>query len=64
MTVEKAANPTDFIPKSAISGAVSFKVGWAFDGACYHPGQWDQSSWSISGTGNICHEMVDIGNHD
>ena len=27
---------------------VSLKLGWAYEGASFHPGKWDQESWSIS----------------
>ena len=36
-----------------------FKVGWAADSvhstANLHPGMWDEKSWSIGGTGKLCH---------
>eukprot|EP00435_Cladocopium_sp_Y103_P042516 s1293_g11.t1 len=33
---------------------VSLKLGWAYDGANFHPGKWDHKSWSISGMGSVC----------
>ena len=35
---------------------VSLKLGWAYEGASFHPGKWDQESWSISGMGSVCCE--------
>ena len=35
-------------------GEVSLKLGWAYEGASFHPGKWDQESWSISGMGSVC----------
>ena len=53
VTVQHATKP-DFPKKGTTSGAVSFKLGWAYEDACFHPGRWDERSWSISGTGNVC----------
>ena len=34
----------------------NFKLGFAFKGANLHPEVWDDNSWSIGGTGILCHE--------
>ena len=34
----------------------NFKLGFAFKGANLHPEVWDDMSWSIGGTGILCHE--------
>ena len=44
VTVDLAAIPAGFAPKSAIAGAVSFKIRWAGLGASDHPGRWDSNS--------------------
>ena len=32
-----------------------FKIGWATEGACHHPGVWTDLGWSIGGKGTLCH---------
>jgi len=54
ITVEEATQPAQYTRKDAVAGAVSFKLGWAFEGASFRPGKWDKDSWSISGTGSVC----------
>ena len=56
--MDEAAVPLNYTPKTAIAEAVSFKVGWSFQGANYHPGQCDSKSWSISGTGKTNRKCI------
>lgn len=54
LKVIKATRPEQYARKSTVKHAVSLKLGWAYEGASFHPGKWDQESWSISGMGSVC----------
>ena len=70
ITILEAKSEPKFMP----TGAVSFKVGWAWaalevasddskenEQANFHPGKWDNISWSISGSGNVCQDGSNNG---